>query len=215
MIRMVGFPKRGFLAAFLLISCPTLAHASGYWEGGWSLNMMKKGATWFGQSSANSADTGYGLAGSVYFPVLWARHPYHLDLGIQDRYTRSSASSNSFGMNTVNIAARLELWRIFVGAGYGFFDFVNSPGKSSLSMHHYSNATSIFYEAGLIWRVIPEFQINLEAAIENGTPPSSSATSPTTTSLGISFRFPFSPKETNSARGVEFDGFRYPFGFMK
>ena len=72
---------------------------------------------------------------------------------------------------------------------------------------------SYFLEAGAIWRVVPEFQIVAAAGFEVGM--KSGYASPTNLEYGLRFRFPLSPKDDSMAKGVKWDGFRYPFGVMR
>ena len=79
----------------------------------------------------------------------------------------------------------------------------------------YSGAFSYYAEGGLIWRVVPEFQICLSATMEYGRPPSGNVSPNPAMEYGLRFRFPLDPKEFGAASGVEWDGFRYPFGIMR
>lgn len=208
-------PIRALIFAFsILILAPLPAHAFGiYTDFGFGIGTLKNGANYFNQPTADGSHSSTVINGGLYYPVL--EKALILDLGLMDRLTYSSTSSgSSLGMNTVNVGARLEFARFFVGAGYGVFDMVSSAGSSS--PHAYSGVHSHFFEGGVIWRVIPEFYITLSAGLEYASPTGGTSPSPSS-DYGIHFRFPLYPSERpkSGSKSVEFDGFRYPFGFMK
>lgn len=177
----------------LLLALAPSARSSPYFESGFGI----------AQASGSSE---YGFTGSFsfYAPVTSLKRFFHLDLGLQNRYT----SAGDVTLISPSAALRLEISRFYVGGGYAPIPFGGTSGFSKLSQATY------FAEAGLIWRVIPEFQITLNYAREYGAP--TGVTNPNPISeYGFSFRFPISPKEVAGGKGVDFDGFRYPFGFMK
>jgi hypothetical protein len=193
----------------------TQAQASPYFEFGTSLGTMKNGDAFFNQ--ANATSSGFGFIGNFnfYIPVTSMKNIFHLELGLQNRImTVSNNASQSFASAAPNLAARFEFWRFYVGAGYAPYTYVSKPGEGLMSLHSNPDAHSYFMEGGLIWRVIPEFQIAATYALEFGQPAGGGAQM-TAMEYGLRFRFPISPKEVAGGKGVDFDGFRYPFGFMK
>ena len=189
--------------------------ASLYIEAGAGLGSFSSGQAFFGQSTASS---GSGFLGSLsaYIPVTSEKNFAHLELGIQNRFLSASDSSGAtLDFATSELAARLEISRLYFGGGYTPFTFVNSQGSGILSIHRNSKASAYFVEAGAIWRVIPELQICAEYSLERGLI-SGGGTSPSLVSeYALRFRFPFAPDEHQGGKNVKFDGFRYPFGVMK
>ena len=177
---------------------------------------MSSGANYFQQPAASSTKTGFGMNGSFYYPVIFPRDAIHVDIGIQDRLTSSSiaGTGSPLAMNTLNLGVRLEFWRFYVGAGYGVWDFVSTPGNGVASLRSYAGVHSYFTEGGVIWRVIPEFQIAAGVGLEFGTPSGGTSPAPSI-DYGLHFRFPLFPGDEAKSKTVKFDGFRYPFGFMK
>ncbi len=192
----------------LLSSFP--ASASLYIEAGTSIGKLSNGDTYFNQSGANGSAFIGSL--SVYFPITSERNFFHFDLGLQNRLTTASSSAGtSLAMLTPNLSTRLEIYRFFVGGGFAPTTLSSSSGITALKP--YSSTHSYFLEGGAIWWVIPEFQIVAAAGLEFESAPGG-AKGPNNTEYGLRFRFPLNPKE-NPRGGVKFDGFRYPFGFMK
>ena len=170
---------------------------------------------YFGQSEAK--DTGSGFVGSlgVYFPVNSDRNALQFQVGVQNRLSlNSTATGESLAMNTLNLAGRIELNRFFLGAGYSPFDFVSKAGSGVTSLHLNPGTHSYFLEGGVIWQVIPEFQIAAAYGLEFGSSPQGSGPSPAT-EIGLRFRFPLFPREMGGRGSAKFDGYRYPFGLMK
>jgi hypothetical protein len=204
-----------FILLFSLFS-GSFAYATGpYIEAGTSLGRMSGAGKYFQDSNADSTGSGFLGSFSLYFPVTSDRNFFHFDLGVQTRLaTNSTTSGESLAMASINIAARLEISRFFVGGGYAPLDFVSKSGGGLTSLHSYASTHSYFLEGGVIWRVIPELQIAAAYGLEFGLPSGGRSPSPAS-EYGLRFRFPLSPKEGGGKRGVDFDGFRYPFGVMK
>ena len=191
------------------------AHAIGpYIEAGTSIGTISSGDSYFKQTGASGSAFIGSL--SLYAPITSEKRFFHFDLGLQNRLTTGSASSgSSLAMATTNLAFRLEIFRLFVGAGYSPLTFSSSASGGITSLHTYSGTSSHFLEGGAIWRVIPELQIVAAAGLEYGALSGGVKSPNPITEYGLRFRFPLNPVESSRAAGVDFDGFRYPFGFMK
>ena len=204
-----------FWSAFLLLS-PKGVNASPYVELGTSLGKLSSYDQFFGQSTTGSSSN-LGFCGSLsfYVPVTSPKNIIHLDLGLQNRmyFVSNSSPQTDLAMVSVNIAARIEFYRFFVGAGYAPLSLVSTSGP--MSLHNNSGATSFFGEGGLIWRIVPELQVVATYAMEYGTASSGSKCPSPASEYGLRFRFPLNPNASVGDASSKFDGFRYPFGFMK
>lgn len=192
------------------------AQASLYVEVGTSIGTMGNAQTYFSQSAASASNTGFLTSISIYAPVTSEKRFLHLELGVQNRFFTASTQANAqpLALGTTEVGARLQVSRFYAGGGYAPIAYVSKSGSGFTSLHVNSGASAYFFEGGLIWRVIPEFQIALTYARET-LKTSSGVTNPTNTEYGLRFRFPFDPSAEAKAKGASFDGFRYPFGFMK
>jgi hypothetical protein len=209
--------KLRFYLSFSFILLGATANASTYIEAGTGLGSFSKADTFFQQAAASSTNSGFVGSLSIYTPITHERRLGHLDLGLQTRFSTSSISSTSdpLAMGSLHLGVRLEIWRFFVGAGYSPLTWVSKAQEGLTSLHLNSGTHAYMGEAGLIWRVIPEFQIAAAMSLEYGTGSNGLSPSPIT-EYGLRFRFPLNPKESGpGAGGVDFDGFRYPFGVMK
>ena len=198
-----------------LILSPSHALASAYFEmgGGWS--SFKNADSFFGQALGSS--NGYTVDLAALAPITREHRLIHAELGVHLRLSGATAASgDALSMGSLNPALRLEIYRFYAGVGYSPISFVSSSGKGLFGLHTSPGNASYYGEAGAIWKVIPEFQIALACTLEYGRGSAGSSPSPLR-EYSIRFRFPFNPKETGGpgAGGVEFDGFRYPFGIMK
>ncbi len=178
---------------------------------------MSNGGKYFGQNTAQTTGTGFLGSFSFYAPVTSIRHFFHFDLGIQNRFLTTSGSADGapLAMGSTDVGLRLEISRFYVGGGYAPFTYVSRPGEGLTSLHGNGGTHSYFFEAGGIWRIIPEFQIVATVAREYGLPLSGGTSPSPISEYGLRFRFPLNPTENAHGNGVDFDGFRYPFGIMK
>ncbi len=195
---------------------PQSSLASTYIEAGTGFATFTKAGNYFGTSSADTASGGFAGSLSVYFPVTRTQNWVRLQLGLQNRLNMGSIKSTgqSLVMGSSHVGLRVEVWRLYFGAGYAPWMLTSDPGTGVSGLKTRPQGSGYLGEAGILWRVIPEFQIALGASLEFGTVPGGSSPNPIT-EFGLRFRFPFKPKEGGGRGSVDFDGFRYPFGFMK
>ena len=194
------------------------AHAGAYGELGTSLGKISNGNTYFGLASgAESSNSGFMGSFNFYVPITPTRFPVQFQLGLANRLTLVSITNpqNNLSMLTSNIALRFEIAvRFYIGGGYSPLNLRSTDGP--LKLMNNAGSTSYFYEVGLIWRVVPELQIAATYSLEYGLAAAGGSRSPSPASeYGLRFRFPLFPYDSKNAVGSSFDGFRYPFGFMK
>ncbi len=204
-----------FLKVGLFVSCTCIhfkAAAVPYIEGGTSLGSILNGDHFFNESGASVSGKAFVGSLSVYFTTPELLDLCHFDIGLQNRLSLGSTATSQLTLATPNLAARFEFFRFYVGAGGSPFPLGGTTGLGGLK--HESGTYSFFFEGGLIWRVVPEFQIVPTFGIEEVK--SASGLSPTTIEYGIRFRFPINPHDQSvSKKPVKWDGFRYPFGVMR
>lgn len=201
-----------------LIWKPQSAQATGaYYEAGTSIGGFAAAGPFFNQPAASATSGGFVGSLSLYVPVTKPNAIGRLQAGLQTRISTATVegTGDALAMGSLHLGARLEIWRFYVGAGYSPWTWVSKPQQGVTSLHLNPGFTSYFGEAGLIWRVIPEFQIAACFGLEYGLGRSGIQSPLPVTEYGLRFRFPINPKEGNTSSGVEFDGFRYPFGVMK
>jgi hypothetical protein len=191
-------------------SFPNETKASLYIEAGTSYGTMANGGSFFQNSAAQSSTSGFLGSLSLYVPVTKERNFFHFELGLQNRLL---TAGNSLAMATNEIGARLQISRFYVGGGYSPLTYVSNSGV--MSLHINPDTHAYFMEAGAIWRVIPEFQIVLTYSREYGVTSGGGQSPAPVAEYGLRFRFPLNPSDTSHGSAVDFDGFRYPFGFMK
>lgn len=207
-----------FFGLFFLLNTPLQSWGgSPYFELGSSLGKLTELDRYFGfTSTGTSSNLGFCGSFSFYVPITSPRNFFHFDLGLQNRMYFVSSTNPDYDLSlvTTNVALRLEISRFYIGGGYGPFTLVSQNGPLKLRTN--PNVTSFFVEGGLIWRVVPELQIVATYAQEYGIIPGETNRSPSPASeYGLRFRFPLSPYSTPGGGAADYDGFRYPFGFMK
>lgn len=190
----------------LLLVAHKAAHGSPYIEAGTAIGRVSQ-ADAIAQQSLGTLGTSFVGSLSLYFPVTPLRNAAHFELGLQNRFTTLPGDSGSAFLFTPHLSARVEFWRFYFGGGY-------AP-KVLVDFKPYQGSSAFFGEAGVIWRVVPEFQIAATFAMEYGMPASGGRSPSPATEYGLRFRFPLDPKETGSSSAVDYDGHRYPFGIMR
>lgn len=201
-----------------LLGNTNLSKASPYFEFGTSAGTISKGNGYFSTTGMDPSNMGFIGSLNFYFPVTPMKHVAHLEFGMQNRFTLVSGTDSTVTNSQHAILApaasmRIEFWRLYVGGGFAPMNFKSKNGGGFGSLTPGTGTSSYFGEVGIIWRVIPEFQICLTLAQEYAS--STGASGLSATEYGVRFRFPISPKEIETSGGVKWDGFRYPFGFMK
>ena len=205
------------LFLFILALSFNLPHAKAttlYMEGGTSVGTLKNGDNFFKTPGLGS--TGLGFVGSLsaYLPITSQKRFAHFELGIQNRFSSmTSKTGQSLDTMDPHLALRLEFWRFYVGVGYAPLTYYSTNGIMALKANQ--NTTAYFGETGIIWRVIPEFQIAATVALEYGSPKGGGTSPSPISEYGLRFRFPINPKEYSGSHGAKLDGFRYPFGVMR
>ncbi len=210
-----------YLALFYLVlalSSPCFALAGVYGELGSSVGKISSGNSYFGiPSGAESSNLGFIGSFNFFVPISPPQWIANLQFGLVNRLTLASITNpqKNLSMLTSNIAFRVELFkRFYVGAGYAPLNLRSTNGP--LKLMNNPGSTSYYYEGGLIWRVIPELQIAATYSLEYGIPASGGPRSPSPVSeYGLRFRFPLDPYDSKNDASSSYDGFRYPFGFMK
>lgn len=205
-----------FWPAIIFLHTESAFGWSAYFELGTSLGKLTSVDRFLGQSTAISSNLGFCGSFSAYLPVTSPQNIFHFELGLQNRmyFVSSSEPQMDIAALSVNLAARVQFYRFFVGAGYAPITLASTSGPFGL--HSNPNVTSYFLEGGAIWRVVPELQIVAVYAVEYGTIPGGGSKSPSPgTEYGLRFRFPFAPYDSVGDASSKFDGFRYPFGIMK
>jgi len=205
-----------FWPALLFLSTEKALAWSTYIELGTSLGSLSNPGPYFGLPASTTTNKGFAGGLSFFCPITSPKNFFHFELGLQNRIyllstaAAAGASSQNLSMMSTNLAARFEFSRFYVGAGYAPLGWSSTNGP--LSIKPATSNTSWFAEGGIIWRVVPELQIVAVFAEEFGLSPRSPAPG---TEYGFRFRFPLSPYSSPGDASSKFDGYRYPFGFMK
>lgn len=167
-------------------------------------------------SSGTTSNLGFCGSFSFYIPVTPPKLLAHFDLGIQNRmyFLSTNSPQKDFTFASTNISFRFEFYRFYVGAGYSPFAFGSTDGALKTKLN--PDFTSGFVEVGAIWRIVPELQIVATYAMEYGILHGGGTLSPSPAyEYGLRFRFPLNTQSYKDDVSNQFDGFRYPFGFMK
>ncbi len=153
---------------------------------------------------------GLGFSGGLHlYGNLFGKPGMAWQWGIANRLTTGNLDGASLAMLTHNLATRIEFYRFYIGGGFSPFGWKSTDGISGLKPN--SGVKTFFLEGGLIWKIVPEYQICATVAYEFPY----LTFVPTNMEYGLRFRFHFGNPEDSSKKEKDWDGWRYPFGFMR
>ncbi|MDR3606601.1 MAG: hypothetical protein P4M08_04375 [Oligoflexia bacterium] len=194
-----------------------LAHAGSFYvdAGGGVAKMQSLDAFGPGDSSTSM---GYNLNSSL-FVNFSSGGPIELQLGLVQDYASANGSTtgNSLSLLTVYPALRLQITRLYFTGGYTPWVWQSQGSGTSASAARAVGSSSVLAEAGLLWPITPEFSLGAFGNAQFVKNPDGNGPSPAM-SAGVLMRFHFGYYGDNSGGGHksnEYDGFRYPFGFMR
>lgn len=163
------------------------------------------GATSFGIALDNALFYGLGKDGA----------PVELQIGLQDRYSSaSSADGITYLYQALYPVVRLQLSKFYLAGGATPLLWKHAGTSGGITdMSYASGSVSFLGETGLLWSLTPTFSVGLNIALQTAS--SSSELSPKPVADGtLSFRFYFGG-HSGKGSSNEFEGWRYPFGFIK
>jgi hypothetical protein len=201
-------------ACLILFFAPSYAY-SAYVDLGTSLGSISSPAAFFGSTSDASSNTGFVGSLGAYFGLNSLSSFVRFQLGVQNKLSIASLENPSEQLASVtqHLGARIELGRFYAGAGYAPIVWKSENGQGFSSLTRAIGASAQLYEGGVIWNIVPEFQLCAHFGVETLSPPG--APSAIVTEYGLRLRFTINPKEVTKSRASSWDGFRYPFGIMR
>ncbi len=202
----------------MLFACaftPAVTQAA-YIDVGTSLGSISSPSGFFNSLGSSSSNTGFVGSLGGYFGLNSLSSVVRFQLGVQNKLSIASleATSEQLASLTHHLALRIELARFYVGAGYAPIAWRSENGRGLASLTRAQGASAQFFEGGIIWNMVPEFQICAHFGAETLNP-GSGGTSATVTEYGLRFRFTLNPSEVTKSGSKSWDGFRYPFGIMR
>jgi len=209
-----------FSAALLVLTLAgmsSVARASTLiFEVGGGISQIRNGSPFFGSSAPATADI--GLAGnlSLLYGFGNGTSPIDLQFGVESILSNGTSFNQYYGMFVPYPAVRLQLSRIYLGAGLSpliLRRFDTSPGLGG----GFQSGLAYLGQLGLLLPVTPSFSLALQSDAQFIS--SGGVTSPgPVLNFQLVLRFYFSlfgigkGSGGSSYQSNEFKGFRYPFG---
>lgn len=128
-------------------------------------------------------------------------------LAAQGRYAMGSNDSGSYTLLTTSPILRMEIWKIVLGVGYSPWVWRNVSFSKI-------QASSMIYEAQILFPITPEIDFGLQGAQQKITP-TGGGSALTTLEYGAFFRLNFGMDEKQASQRRKYKGWRYPFGNPK
>jgi len=206
---------RPFLKLVFLLSglcalfAPLRSNAAFYVETGFGVGELR-GIDKMYNSTAGS--TGLGLASNLSLAATIGNPNslVQLHLGLQQRLTQGGASGTSYSLMTTEPLIRLETPRFYVGFGATPLVWTQKGSSLGTSFSPAKGAMAAYAEFGLLWRVVPFFNLALAGSLEGVS--KSGVNSPFPVAQAT-FQMRFFFGEGNKGGGHrKYDGWRYPFG---
>jgi hypothetical protein len=185
-----------------------------YSETGFGAGRMQKPSGLFGSSVGQTTKLGLGANGILAWNMLDENSFFTMHAGVKGRLISAPSPAATLNMLTAGGVLRFEVSRFYLGIGYSPLVWKSSGASGSLtnlSRKNSINASAYHGEFGILWRIIPDFSLAIEASAGRVSNAGSSGPNP---DLIIAFQMRFvvleGSKATKSAR--KYDGWRYPFG---
>lgn len=168
----------------------------------------------FYPSLTRSPGLGYTFNGMIG-AYLFGGPSSNVQLGIKAIASQAGTDTQEINLAVPVPMLRLEFWRFYVGAG--LTPYVWSRTSDTLGLDYFrleSGTLAGVLEAGLMWKILPDFSLNLEGSGLFVKSDRAGLSPKPVAALTLQFRFLFSiGKPMKESGGNKFDGWRYPFGF--
>lgn len=213
----MGRSRFAYLCALLILLCvPALtiyarAGADLYLETGIGAGQIYKAQKIYGAQAKNLQP---GFSGNALFAASLGpdNSVAQFHLGVETRLTTTSGSGNSYWLSGIYPIFRVETRRFYVGGGASPFLFQRAGKSSTLVMQQLNGTLGFLGEFGLLWRVVPFFNLALEFSLEYGKGKGAAAPAPAAQAT-LQMRFYIGDAiAPGNARKRKYDGWRYPFG---
>jgi hypothetical protein len=207
------------LALLAIANSVTSAMGSAFFvETGGGISQMRSGELFFGSDIPSVSAFGGNFNLGVYYNFTDMREPMAFQFGLHERYS-SASTTNYFSIHAPYAVVRIQISRLYISGGVTPFLYKRVSDSPGIDHFEKSVSTiSYFAELGLLWPVTQEFSLGGSASGQFIRSSSIAAFSPKPiVDLVFSMRFYFG----HSAGGggphssVEWEGWRYPFGFRK
>ncbi len=186
------------------------AHASYFYtEAAPTLSEFRGGSPFFGSGLDSPTSIGLGYSFGFFFSLDNA--PIQLQIGVVNRMDNSSDQGNSLTLLTVYPELRLQITRLFVGAGVTNVVFSRDETISGIdNLGRSASSLAYLVEAGVLFPITPKFSFGGSGTLEYVKTGGNLSPSPAV-SANILLRFYFGFSHGGGSSN-EFKGWRYPFG---
>lgn len=219
-------PARGRAIAFYLVlytalglitlavQPPESQAAPFYTDVGIGLGQIREGAAFF-EGSGLASSPGLSLAGNFAMVQSLGGMGGILEvhLGVKGFYNTASQGGNSYSTLIPYPMLRFDLPRFYFSAGASPFLWASSSG---VSFSRVPSAVAGFADFGLLWRIVPFFNLALEASAQMVQKSGADLSPRPAWTAALQMRFYVLGTDSSGSGGGGAkrprDGWRYPFG---
>lgn len=218
--------SKGFLTVaglFYAATCAPAFAGANFYELSGGISQIYLGQNFFGTDAPPSTGYGLGLNVGLYHSFSEGKLPIEFILGVQDRLTSGSGTTNVYTMQTIYPMMRVQGRQVFIGLGISPFLF--RTVDSAVGIINFSDwakpSIAVIGEAGALWAVTPFFNLGGSAALQivrssAGLGPKPAVDVSVVMRIYLSGEaYAAKTNSTGTGFGEEFTGWRYPFGIPK
>jgi len=207
-IKIIQFLLFYALATGVLLGFGRIAQArSIHIETGFGMSTIGNTDPFFGTGGPTAATPGFGgdfgLFAGIFGNVI------EFQLGVENRLSTGAGSTGNYMLNIPYGMFRIQISKLFVGAGYSNFIYRQSNNlPEAMTLTQLQGATATVLEGGILFPITPLFSMGGKGSLESITG-GGGTTSSTTIAFLLRFYFSISQDQGSSS---EYKGWRYPFG---
>jgi hypothetical protein len=204
----------GLLIAVFAQSTPLWAK-NFYFDFDAGVSQIRSGSALFGSPSPNSSSYGFEQGATLMANFGSDHSAIELQLGLTNRFTMVSDTNGSFIFAAPYPLVRVQMSRIFIGAGITPFGLVTPVQRASAYLHPAFSYTYLV-EAGLLVPITPLFSLGVAGSGQFVNSAGTMGPNPIIGATGF-MRFHlgnFGSSGSNESSN-EWMGWRYPFGSIR
>ncbi len=181
-----------------------------YFEFGAGPSRFTTNQGYFGSGFSTGSEFGVGINNGLFYSFGSGSKPIELHFGVADRLVEIRESGASYAFFGVYPTVRLQLSRVWFGAGYSPLTLVRMQETGGLdNFKEPTNGNALCFDAGVLFPITPFFSVGGSGAVQTFTGGGATAGA---FDIGFFLRFYMGFITGEKRNSGEFKGWRYPFG---
>ncbi len=172
----------------------------------------------YGSDASNTSGLGFAFNNALMANLSMEGRIFEFHWGVQELWSSAQAGPDNLGYLAVYPELRIQMSRLFIGAGATPLAWRRSSPESGYDGFASSKSTlSMLGEAGILWPVVHDFSLGATLSGQWVTQSGTSSPAPLlNATILMRFYITFWGKSSGgSGNSNEFKGWRYPFGMIR